>query len=481
MSLMPTLDDLRAVRDHLAADVTATRNEIASLAERAGDPGVDKRVGNLRQHLAKVEPSMRETADEIAKAERADKLDAIRSGKIETVPGCDTSPAPQFMRRVDPWSDAHPNRDRAMAAVDQHARSMPSLDGTKLARLIDAEDTAASSETQRYILATGSAEYRSAFMEWLKHPERPLWTDGEVAAFRKADSTRAAMSLTTANGGALVPYWLDPTVNLTNAGTTNPIRRLATVETIAGASEWRGVTSTGVSAEWLAEGAEAADASPTFAQPAIPTYKASAYVFGSYEVLEDSGFAAQLMTLFADAKDRLEGTAFATGNGTTAPQGLITGLVAAGSIVTSATTDTFAVADVYNLQNAIPARFRRGNSSFLAALPILNRIRQFDTTGGSSLWATLGSSGPANLLGDPIYEYSDLDGTITALADNYVMVAGDVSAAYTVVDRLGLTLVTDSLVLGANRRPTGQAGFYAYWRVGGETVVNEACRVLNVT
>jgi HK97 family phage major capsid protein len=478
----PSTADLRAVADHLKGDADATRAEIATLAERAGDPGVDKRVGNLRLHLAKVDPAAREAADAVKRAERADLLGRYRSGQVATLAGEQTADgAPQFMRRVDPWSEAHPLRDRAMAAVDTHARSMPTLDGDKIGRLIDSENSAAATETARYVTVTGSPAYRSAFAEWLRHPERPLWTDAEVAAFREADSLRAAMSLTTANGGAMVPYILDPSVMLSNNGTINPIRQLARVETIAGATEFRGVTSAGVSAEWLAEGAEAADASPTFAQPAIPTYRASSYVFGSYEILADAGFESQLMTVFADAKDRLEGTAFATGNGTTQPEGLVTGLVAAGSTVNTITTDTFAVGDVYALQNAIPARFRRGNSSFLAALPILNRIRQFDTTGGSSLWATLGSAGPANLLGDPIFECSDLDGTINALADNYIMVAGDVRQAYTVVDRLGLTLVVDNMVLGANRRPTGQAGFFAYWRSGAEVTVAAAARVLNCT
>jgi predicted phage gp36 major capsid-like protein len=36
-------------------------------------------------------------------------------------------------------------------------------------------------------------------------------------------------------------------------------------------------------------------------------------------------------------------------------------------------------------------------------------------------------------------------------------------------------------VLGANRRPTGQAGFFAFWRTGGEVVVPEAISLLNVT
>jgi HK97 family phage major capsid protein len=256
---------------------------------------------------------------------------------------------------------------------------------------------------------------------------------------------------------------------------------LARVETIAGSNEWRGVTSAGVSAEWLAEGSQAADASPTFTQPAIPTFKGAAYLFGSYEVLADSGFASQVQALIMDAKDRLEGTAFTTGNGTTAPQGFVTGKVAAGSLVASATADTFAVADVYNTQAGLAPRFRNSRSAWMANVSIMNRIRQFDTNGGSSLWAQLAAAAPANLLGQPIYETSDMDGTITALADNYVLAYGDFQAAYVIVDRVGVEIYYDSLVLGANQRPTGQAGFFAFWRTGGEVVVPEAISLLNVT
>ena len=62
-----------------------------------------------------------------------------------------------------------------------------------------------------------------------------------------------------------------------------------------------------------------------------------------------------------------------------------------------------------------------------------------------------------------------------------MLVAGDIRSAYTIVDRLGLEIVYDSLVLGANRRPTGQAGFVGYFRTGAEVTNVAAARVLNVT
>ena len=414
--------------------------------------------------------------------ERAAKLDAIRSGELKTVAGDQRDiVAPTVLKRSadrDLYDlDTLDRSNRKAMSADLQARAFTAIERNAERAFTDEQREAVTDKVARnakigeYVLLTGSAEYQAEFEAFLQTQGRSF---GPLLQ-------RAAMSLTTANGGAMVPYILDPSVILTNSGVNNPVRQLARVETIVGSNEWRGVTSAGVSAEWLGEGSQAADASPTFTQPAIPTFKGSAYLFGSYEVLGDSGFASQVQGLIADAKDRLEGTAFTTGNGTSAPQGFITGKVAAGSLVASATTDTFAVADVYSTQIGLAPRFRNQRSAWMANGSIINRIRQFDTNGGSALWAQLAAAAPGQLLGQPIYETSDMDGTITALADNYVLAYGDWQQAYVVVDRVGVEIYYDNLVLGANQRPTGQAGFFAFWRVGGEVVVPEAISLLNVT
>jgi HK97 family phage major capsid protein len=414
--------------------------------------------------------------------ERAATLDAIRSGKIETVAGDQRDVvAPTFLKRsVDRDLYDLSSLDRS-SKTDTIERALTAVERNAERAFTDEQRDAVTAKLERntkhtagiaeYVLMTGSPEYQAEFEKFVATQGRSF---GPLLE-------RAAMSLTTANGGAMVPYILDPSVMLTNAGTVNPVRQAARVETIIGSNEWRGVTSAGVTAEWLAEGVEAADASPTFTQPAIPTFKGAAYLFGSYEVLADSGFASQVQTLIMDAKDRLEGTAFTTGNGTSAPQGFITGKVAAGSLVASATTDTFAVADVYATQIGLAPRFRNQRSAWMANGSIINRIRQFDTSGGSALWAQLAAAAPGQLLGQPIYETSDMDGVLNALADNYVLAYGDWQSAYVVVDRVGVEVYYDNLVLGSNRRPTGQAGFFAFWRVGGEVVVPEAISLLNVT
>jgi HK97 family phage major capsid protein len=116
----------------------------------------------------------------------------------------------------------------------------------------------------------------------------------------------------------------------------------------------------------------------------------------------------------------------------------------------------------------------------MANKTIINKTRQFDASGGSSFWANLGMGQPEQLLGAPIYEASAMDGAIDASAENYALLLGDFRNYY-IVDRVGMTMVYEPLVKGANGRPTGEAGWFAYWRVGADVVNADAFRLLNIT
>jgi HK97 family phage major capsid protein len=233
-----------------------------------------------------------------------------------------------------------------------------------------------------------------------------------------------------------------------------------------------------VTAEWAAEAAQAADASPTVGQITITPKRADAYVQASYELLADSGFSSELGRLLADAKDRLEGAAFATGNtGATKPYGVITIAAAVTtSIVPSAATNAFAIADLYSLVNAVPARYQ-ANAKFLAHKAIYNKIRQFDTSGGAGLWVTLGGGRPGELLGYGAYEESTMQSAVTT--GGLVLLHGDFSNYY-IVDRIGMSVQYNPLVVGANQRPTGEAGWFAMWRTGADSVNPDAFRILQL-
>ena len=325
----------------------------------------------------------------------------------------------------------------------------------------------------RHIIESSSPAYIEAFEQYLRSGGRQV-SDVLMG--------RAAMSLTAGNGGVMVPQFLDPTIVLTNDGTINQIRQIASQVSIT-TDQWDGVTSAGVTAEWLTEGSEAADATPTYVGPTITPHKASAYAFASYEILMDSGFD-EIGTLFADAFDRLEATGFTTGNGSGQPYGVVTqlsgtGPVVAGSSGAAGAADLVA-ADIYALDSNLGARWR-GGASFLSAKANYNDIRQLGTSDSAhSFWIDFGGGLPATLIGYNTYQAEDMDSTIVSGSDDYPIILGDFNAGYKIVDRIGTTLVYEPHVIGSNQRSTGQAAWFAYKRVGGDILTSNAFKTLKL-
>jgi HK97 family phage major capsid protein len=271
----------------------------------------------------------------------------------------------------------------------------------------------------------------------------------------------------------LVPFTLDPTIILTNNSSANPYRQVATIKTTV-TNNWNGVTSAGMNAEWTAEGTEAADATPTFGNLQITPQKADAYLFGSFEVLGDSDFASQLPELLADAKDRLEESAFAVGTGSGQPWGVVPRGTSQNRAGTAAAGP--ALQDIYALQQALPARWRGpgARNVWLANLNTINLFRQMASfTGSVNPILQDGPNGPT-MLGKPVLESTSILGTYTT--GNKVLVYLD-GRQYYIVDRVGMSIVYDPVVLGSNRRPTGQGAWYAFWRVGADVSTSNAVRV----
>jgi HK97 family phage major capsid protein len=267
---------------------------------------------------------------------------------------------------------------------------------------------------------------------------------------------------------------LDPTIILTNSGSANPWRRISNVKQTT-SNTWNGVNSAGVTAAWLTEGTITTDTTPTVGNIVVTPQKAAAWVFGSYEVLEDTDFGQQLPRLLADAKDRLEEAAFATGAGSGGvPQGVVNG---ATTVVTTGTTTVIALADVYAVQAALPPRFRNApGAAWVANVSIINKIRQLDTAGGASFWTNLGKGQPETLLGAPIYESTTM--TSSVAASSLEAIFGDFGQ-FLVVDRVGVSMVYEPLVKGTGGiLPSGQAGWFMFWRTGSQLSTVNAFRVM---
>lgn len=361
-------------------------------------------------------------------------------------------------------------KSRALSAIERMSGANDEVrrGATRIIEDFDDEKGSISS----LCLATSSPEYLRAWTK-LARGRGNLITAEEQRAIERA------MSLTDSQGGFLVPFQLDPTVIITSAGSLNEIRQVAR-SVVATGDVWNGVSAGEVTWRWAAEASEAGDNAPTFAQPTVTVHKADGFVPISLEALADeANVTSEVGRLLAQGKDTLEAAAFATGTGSGQPFGIVTALAAtAGSLVSTATADTIVVDDVTGLDSALPARYRR-MAAWLANRSIYNEIRGLDTAGGAGLWVQLRDDLPPQLIGKRTYESEDMDGTpFTTGADNdNVLIFGDFTN-YVIADRIGMTVELIPHLFGTNRRPTGQRGWYAYYRVGADSVNDDAFRML---
>lgn len=469
-------------RDEIVAGVEFVRSALEALDGEAADRDMTE------DEQARWDEGVAFVRDGKAKIERIDARDAERAEIAEAIAEGRAKPAPEPFnvntRTSDPFDlDAIPARGAARSAelraraVDVAGEHVPSwvsddarAEAVRKAELPSSRHYDADA-VREHIVRTSSPEYLDAFQSYLSDPQ-----SGPPQALR------AAMSLTAANGGVLVPQMLDPTVVLTNAGTQNDVRRIAGQVSIT-VDQWDGVTSAGVTAEWLGEGTEVADATPTFVAPTITAHKAAAYVFGSYEVIADSGFD-EVGMLIADGFDRLEASAFITGTGSSQPYGLITQLSGTGPVVAGSSGDAgaadFVAADVYALSENLGARWRP-NASFLAAHATYNDIRQLGTSDTyHAFWTSFGAGTPSELIGYPTYHAEDMDSTIVSGSNDYILLLGDFQRGYKIVDRVGTSIAYNPLVIGSNQRPTGQAGWFAFKRVGADVITSNAFKLLKL-
>jgi len=295
-----------------------------------------------------------------------------------------------------------------------------------------------------------------------------------------AEERTALSTLTDANGNYLVPTHLDPTIILTNSGTSNAVRAMSRVVTLTrpGDTSWQGITSAGVTASFDAQLTEVSDDSPTFGQPTIPVHKAQALVQGSIEFFDDA-FAAELLMMFGDARDRLEGAAHCTGSGTNEPTGIFTALDANTNVeIVSDTAASIFKEDLNEVYRSVPVRWR-GQSKWLMN-PIWSLAIQDLGSAVSNKYSTDLTEGPSGMLyGKAVVESDDAPATITTTARDNEIVFGDFQN-YVIVDKPGSFSVEyiPHLFNTANNLPDGRRAWYANWRTGADSVNDVAFRLL---
>lgn len=323
----------------------------------------------------------------------------------------------------------------------------------------------------RGIIARSTDDYASAWWKIINGRDYLLTAE-----------ERTALGVTAnANGKFLLPIHLDPTIILTSAMSTNEIRKIARVVTLTdGQPAWNGITSAGVTASWDGEIVEVSDDTPTLGQPSIPTVRAQAFVQASISASEDiANLANDLLMMFNDAKERLEGTAHAVGAGTTEPKGVFTAVAAvSGSRVVSGTAATIALADIHSVYRSVPVRYRK-NATWVANPLYTLAVKALGTALSASYSGDLTEPVAGRILGHPLVESDDAPTTQTTTALDNEIIVGDFNQ-FLIVDRPGDMAVEyiPHLFNTANNLPDGRRGWYATWRNGSDVTNADAFRVL---
>jgi len=227
-----------------------------------------------------------------------------------------------------------------------------------------------------------------------------------------------------------------------------------------------------------AEGAVVgASTTPTLAQPSVTVAKYQGWAEFTVEAGQDlSSIQSELGDLFTEAKDALEADKFLTGTGTNEPAGLMTGLTSTQRVV-EATPGTFAEADLYSLEAALPVRWQ-SSAKMIAHKQTYNKVRGFGK--GNDLWLRLGAGfGETQLIGYTAVEDSDF--SLPTAANARIIVLGDFSK-FIIVDRIGMSVeVVPQVMDQATGRPKGVRGLYIYGRNSSAVLVADAFRYLGTS
>jgi HK97 family phage major capsid protein len=364
-------------------------------------------------------------------------------------------------------------RDNALRAIEQHRFPGSKSRETSQANAASLLDTIADDTTgwvARRILATGSPEYARVFGRALAAGRPPTTgRDADILALGESDT-----------GSFAVPFQLDPTVILTTNGAINPLRQISRVERITG-KEFDLVTSTGVVVSRLAEFAAATNNAPVLAQPTLQPKRVSGWIPFSVELEGDwTGLQSSMMTLLTDAKDVEESASFTNGPGTGVTAGGVVALQSGGSLVTlTGGASTLSFKDPETLESAMAPRFR-AQASYLASKTTFNKYRNlFAAQAGFSTdpWNRPTLSQPRQLWGYDAYEDSDM--IITSVTGDKPLLMGDFGHGFLIVDRVGMNMELVPTVFGAaqGNLPTGQRGYFCWWRNNSTVLIPNAFRL----
>lgn len=436
-------DDVKALNDNTQRELKAMRDEIDAAGKKI-DPLVaeklDKYAASVEtKHLA-LEKGLQAVNDNVEKVEAVLKRPGASAG----------------------WAGDEAVAD-AKAAFEFAKAKLISEGKLGINTKIEADEEA-------------YAAYAQAFAPYMRARSEAAMPKEFQAAMQTGSDP---------DGGYLVPKTVSSRI-ITRIFETSNLRALATVETIGGKEleiprdegefgygGWVGETTAPSETTTSQVGVSKIFAHEMFAEPRV-----------TQNMLEDAGLdiEAWVANKVGEKMGRIEATAFFTGTGVNQPRGLLTyanwatssadGHLENGKIeqIVSGGATTITADALYNVAFALKDYYTQ-NANWLMKRLTVRDIMKLKDGQGNYLWQMGDIKGgqPATILGFPVNRCEDMP---TVAASSLSVAFGDFKAAYTIVDRLGLTLLRDNLTA----KP--YVKFYNRRRVGGDVVNFEAVKLL---
>jgi len=304
-----------------------------------------------------------------------------------------------------------------------------------------------------------------ALNSWLK--------TGEVDA-----ETKALVAGTPSAGGYVTAPEYSSNI-IKKVTELSPMRRLASVISIGAGEIYIPTLVSDAEGGWVTETGTRTEDEPVFGQVNIKANEHAVIVPVSRVLLEDSlvdmqAFIAERVAVkFAQA----EATAFVSGNGTNQPTGFLNA-PASFEQVTADQDGSDLIDKLIDLFYTLPSEYA-SRGTWAMNRRTMGAIRKAaDNTDKGNLWSdSLANGQPARFLGAPVAEFNDMDDladTGSPAADTFPVAFGSFADAYTVVDRVGLSILRDDYTAAS----TGIVKFHARRRVGGKLVLPEALVLL---
>lgn len=413
-----------------------------------------------------------------ARQARIAELDALRLERSKAPQVLSPEPvAPSDIRSLSPVQV----RDASMRIIDaaSDSRLSPaSKAGVQALIETSTERTDGNTIGQR-LLATENDAYRGAFMKLLRYGDTAGWTPEEARAV--GEYRALSIGVDTA-GGFGIPVLIDPTIIITNGTTASPLIKAMRVETITN-DVWRGVSAAGTAWSFDAEAAEVSDDASSFTQPTVTTHMARGFIPYSIEFgMDYPGAASELSRLLEVGYDDLLATKLSQGTGTNEPWGIFVALDAnTNAEVTVTTNAQFGDVDIDKVWAALPEKWR-ARASWFMSVGYENKIRAFGSgTATSRFTVDQTKEGISLLNGRPVILSDYAPAVATTTTARNLLAVGDFSN-YVLAQRAGMSIEVLPLVVGTtSNRPTGERGLFAYARVGADSVLDTAFRLLTNT